>query len=202
MTRASEKLAYVANYFVRLVRRQNDRDLFLDEKFTMVRQYYGNECLDVGCGYGDFAKLLLQQGIDVTGIDIVDRNRHPDVRSLHFDGVSVPFDDKSFSTSIVMFALHHAENQRALLTDVARVTRNYILIAEDTIENPLDRILANIHLHSSPWSKGKDSFHSHAKWLEIFNEHNLRVEKVLEIPRYKEPLYPVSRRVYVLAPES
>jgi len=98
-----------------------------------------------------------------------------------------------------MFALHHAADQDALLNEVIRVTRKTIIIAEDVIETPFDRILANIHLETSVWSKGEDSFHSNKEWQVIFKQKNLHLEAVLPIPRYKEPLYPVARCVYALS---
>ena len=198
------KLKYICRYFLslglQLIGLTDKSDLFLHEKYTTIREAYGPTCLDVGCGYADFAHFLIQEGNKVTGIDIVDQCRHDEVPTSLFNGVDIAFEDNSFDTSIVMFALHHAKDQEALLDEVARVTRHHIIIAEDIIEKPFDQLLANFHLHTSLWSKGKDAFHSHTEWLEIFSSHGLQVIKSHLIPRYKEPIYPVARRVYILTP--
>ena len=176
------------------------RDLFLYEKFDAIRPYYGTQCLDVGCGHGDFAKFLHDQSIQVTGLDVVSQCRHREIPTVLFDGTRMPFADKSFDTTIVMFALHHALHQMPLLSEVARITTGHVLIAEDIIENRFDAVLADFHLRTSPWSKGIDAFHAHDEWVEKFGQRGLRLETSLPIPRYKEPIYPVARRVYVLSP--
>lgn len=176
------------------------RDLFLYEKFDAIRSYYGRQCLDVGCGHGDFGRFLHDQGIRVTGLDVVRRCRHPQIPAVLFDGSRIPFADNSFDTGIVMFALHHARHQTRLLSETARVSAGHVIVAEDIIENWLDTVLACLHLCSSQWSKGVGSSHAHGEWLEIFRQHGLRLESSLSIPRYKEPIYPVARRVFVLSP--
>jgi len=194
---------YIIQYFYKMVLRAFGigvkRDLFLNEKFYLLKNFYGATCLDVGCGYANFTNFLISEDIETTGLDIVDESKHKDVPFFKFNGLHIPFEDQSFDTSIIMFTLHHADDQDAILNEVIRVTRKTIIIAEDVIETPFDRILANFHLETSVWSKGTDSFHSNKRWQDIFKQKNLHLEAVLPIPRYREPLYPVARCVYALS---
>ena len=87
------------------------------------------------------------------------------------------------------------------LLEAARVTKGYLIVAEDTIENLLDSILSYFHIRSTKWAKGTDSFHSNLDWVKIFKANGLKVVTTVKIPRHKEPIYPVSRVIYVLKPE-
>jgi len=97
-----------------------------------------------------------------------------------------------------MFILHHADDQIEVLAEMARVTDGYILIGEDVPENGLDRVFAAAHIHSSQWTKGAKGFHTHDEWSGIFSKLGLRLVETIKVPRYKEPIYPVARRIYVL----
>ena len=66
------------------------------------------------------------------------------------------------------------------------------------LENRLDRLFAEGHIRSSQWSQGSKGFHTHQEWLAIFAKLGLELVTIRKIPRYKEPIYPVARRVYVL----
>jgi len=175
-------------------------DLFRAEKYTNLKQYYQSRILDVGSGHGDYARMLLQDGFDVSCIDVVDEVRFEELSFAPYNGLDIPFPDKSFQTSLAMFILHHADDQRRVLAEMARVTEGHILVGEDILENPLDRVFAEAHIRSSQWTQGSKGFHTHADWLRIFDKLGLELVDMQRIPRYKEPIYPVSRRVYVLKP--
>lgn len=173
-------------------------DLFLDEKYTHLKKYYQSRILDVGSGHGDYAMMLKRDGYDVSCIDVVDEVRYDALPFEHYNGLDIPFPDNSFQTSIAMFILHHAGDQRRVLAEMARVTDGYILVGEDILENKLDRVFAEAHIRSSQWTQGSKGFHTHSDWLQIFDKLGLELVDMQQIPRYKEPVYPVARRIYVL----
>ncbi len=173
-------------------------DLFEKEKFSDLQTYYQAEVLDVGCGRGDFAKMLFDEGLDVACIDVVNKIAFPELSFTPYDGNNIPFADNRFKTSLAMFILHHADDQQQVLAEMARVTDGHILIGEDVLENRLDRLFAEGHIRSSQWSQGAKGFHTHQEWLAIFAKLGLELVETRKIPRYKEPIYPVARRVYVL----
>lgn len=172
------------------------RDYFLYHKYELIQQYYGSACLDVGSGNGDFSKFLRNRNHQVTSIDVVDQSRHNP--TYLFNGKDVPFDDDSFDTSLLMFVLHHTDFQQELLKDLIRVTKDHIIIAEDIICNGFDRMLGAIHLNSSPWVKGNDSFKTHDGWLAVFKDLELEVVNTVNITRWTYPVYPVVRNIYIL----
>ena len=94
-------------------------DLFLAEKYTNLKQYYQSRILDVGSGHGDYARMLLQDGYDVSCIDVVDEVRFEELSFAPYNGLDIPFPDKSFQTSLAMFILHHADDQRRVLAEMA-----------------------------------------------------------------------------------
>ncbi|CAB9519223.1 methyltransferase, type 11 [Seminavis robusta] len=174
------------------------RDYFLDSKYYRIKDYYGFQCLDVGSGNGDYSKFLKEQGRDVSSVDVLDLS-HTGTVTL-FDGTNIPFGDNQFDTSLLMFVLHHSTDQKGLLKDVMRVTRDYIIVAEDLIVNPFDAMLGQIHLHSSPWAQGEheDAFKTHSQWQTFFAELKLQVVDTVTISRWTYPVYPVVRNIYVL----
>lgn len=175
------------------------RDFFLRYKYKMLRKYYGKKCLDVGCGIGMYSEYLSKKKHKVYSIDIVE---HEQILTSHnfklFNGVNVPYENKLFDTSVLMFVLHHTNTQQELIADCIRVTKKYIIIGEDVIQNQTDKIMGNIHLNSSPWSKGSDSFKTNAGWLAFFESNNLKLVHAITIPRAIYPVYPVTRKIYVL----
>ena len=99
-----------------------------------------------------------------------------------------------------MFVLHHTDHAKELLKECVRVTSKRIIIGEDIMVNCLDRVLGNIHLGTSPWSKSKNGFKSDCSWRELFRSYNLRITETISIPKSIYPVYPVTRKIYVLEP--
>lgn len=171
-------------------------DRFLYHKYCPIKEFYGSKCLDVGAGSGTFSEYLRKQNHQVSSVDIID---HPEANDVHvFNGKDIPFADDSFNTSILMFVLHHTNDQEKLLKDVIRVTTDHIIVAEDIVYNLFDRLLGAIHLNSSPWSKAQKSFRTHTGWLKFFDQLELELVDIVKIPRWSKPYYPVVRKIYVL----
>lgn len=175
----------------------NELDYFLKFKYDLLKKFYGTSCLDIGAGTGRFSKYLKNQGHHVIPVDVVDKSK-VDLGFKIYDGKTLPLQDKYVDTSILMFVLHHAQNQLELLNEAIRVTKKYIIIGEDVMENVVDKILGGIHLNTSPWSKAVNSFHTEKDWINIFCLMKLKLVHVVRIPKYIYPVYPVSRSIYVL----
>lgn len=89
--------------------------------------------LEVGCGWGDTARLLLKTfpGATVTAIDYdaaqIDaaqrRGRDPRVRFRQADATALPFPDASFDLAVEFNTLHHIADWRRAVAEIARVLK-------------------------------------------------------------------------------
>lgn len=162
----------------------------------------GESVLDVGCGLGYQAKdLQKKKNVHIEGIDVIDY-AEADFRCKVFDGMRIPFPDKSFDTTYFAYVLHHAEHPIKLLADAIRVTKKRILILEDTPKTLFDRLIDAYH----GWSfnafyglKYKSVFRTQEEWENIFKQFHISSFKVYPLGRFERELYfPIARTLFVI----
>ncbi len=91
--------------------------------------------LDVGCGDGLLAYLVNQARPDlrIEGIDVLLRGKtHIPVRE--FDGVRLPFGDRSWDAVMATDVVHHADDPGALLTEMSRVANQNLVLKDHVIK--------------------------------------------------------------------
>lgn len=92
--------------------------------------------LDVGCGSGDLAALIMQLRPDVSieGIDVL--VRPGTAIPVHaYDGSHIPFAQDAFDVAMVVDVLHHTDDPEAVLAEIARVAP--IIIVKDHLREGL-----------------------------------------------------------------
>ena len=91
----------------------------------------GADLLDVGCGDGQVARLLLDQRPDlkVSGVDVLARESTAIPVTL-FDGHRLPLADATKDAVMFIDVLHHTPDPRVLLREAARVSRRWIIIKD------------------------------------------------------------------------
>ena len=91
------------------------------------------QALDVGCGDGLLAHLVMQKRPDVKikGIDVLVRG-HTHIPVDRFDGQVVPYGDGSLDVVMFVDVLHHTENPMVLLREAVRTARMAIVIKDHT----------------------------------------------------------------------
>lgn len=107
-----------------------------DQHFAVLEariQVEGKAILDMGCGSGDFLKLLRGVGAKAFGLEVndaaimraLDTGIDPALLFLG-DGRSLPFDDNSLDMVSFVNSFHHVPGnvQQILLEDVARVLKS------------------------------------------------------------------------------
>ena len=135
--------------------------------------------LDVGCGDGLIAQLLMQMRSDLSfqGIDVLIR---PGTRIPveAFDGQRIPLENDSFDAVMLIDVLHHAEDPLKLLEEALRVSRNVVLIKDHILEGFLagptlrfmDRVgnlRHNVSLRYDYWPR--------ERWVQVFESLGVQV---------------------------
>lgn len=93
----------------------------------------GSSVLDVGCGDGSLAALILEARPDltITGLEVLKRPTTRIPVAL-FDGEHIPFGDRSFDVVMFVDVLHHTLDPMVLLREAARVARLGLVIKDHT----------------------------------------------------------------------
>lgn len=136
------------------------------------------EVLDVGCGDGLIAKLIMERRPDVKlqGIDVLLRPQ-THVPVLQFDGFKIPHPDKSFDCVMFVDVLHHTEDPMILLSEAARVARIAVVLKDHC----RDGLLAQQTLRFMDWVGNARhgvvlpyNYWSDAQWQEGFAKLGLK----------------------------
>jgi len=105
-------------------------------KLARIKQYAGKSILDVGCGPGLYLERLCSLGYQVAGVDgnsifiqkALKYTEQVYKVDLNNDSLS-QFPDGSFDTVLMLDILEHVVDDKSLLKDALRVSRQNILIS-------------------------------------------------------------------------
>ena len=149
--------------------------------------------LDVGCGDGLLARRVMDRRPDVAmeGIDVLVRHdaRVP-VRA--FDGMRIPFPDRSVDAVCIVDVLHHTDDPLVLLREAARVASAVVVIKDHLADRPLARAT----LRAMDWVGNARhgvalpyNYWTRARWMLAIADAGLAVERWNErVPLYPAPL--------------
>src|SRR6476660_5038840 len=104
--------------------------------------------LDVGCGSGTLAKVIMTLRPDVTieGIDVLVRP-NTEIPVTEFDGNTIPWPDKHFDVALIVDVLHHTDDPVRVMAEARRVTKRGIVVKDHF----RDGLLANSTLRFMDW---------------------------------------------------
>lgn len=155
----------------------------------------GTDLLDLGSGTGRISRWLASRvGVRPTLADVVEfGNRVGPFPYVRLDDpLTLPFEDGSFDSVMMLFVLHHIErweDQERLVAEASRVARRRLLVMEDTPRSRLDRVLnvgwdwiLNLR-HGVP---KPFTFRTAAGWSQVFGRTGLTVSR-LETYRARWP---------------
>lgn len=147
----------------------------------------GSAVLDVGAWDGLLGEALVQRlGCRVLGVDVVDRNQGRIPFRL-FDGGRLPVaEDERFDVVLLLYVLHHAADDLALLREARRVLApgGCVIVGEDVVER-LGQRLHTLGFHvfllvfqGLGW---KGRFRRAQAWQQRFAEAGLRVDQAAHV---------------------
>src|SRR5579863_847279 len=139
----------------------------------------GSSVLDIGCGDGTIAKLMMDRNpsIKIQGIEFAPR---PSCRIAckPFDGMSIPHAQGSFDVCMFVDVLHHTREIETLLFEACRVSRRYVLIKDHVADHWLDFKI----LQFMDWVGNRPhgvvlpyNYQSRAQWDRYFSTAGLKV---------------------------
>lgn len=100
-------------------------------KVELVERFaVGRRLLDLGCARGWYGRTAQDAGFDVTYVDM-DCDVDPDLRSRFVlaSAEALPFEDGAFDTTLALDVLEHVEDEARALEEVARVTRERLIVS-------------------------------------------------------------------------
>ncbi|MDA1337400.1 MAG: class I SAM-dependent methyltransferase [bacterium] len=144
----------------------------------------GERVLDIGAGGGWSGELMAEKKeVDMRLLDIEDFNRSKLPLTL-YDGENIPFENNSFDTSLLLFVLHHCSDPLLVLKEAIRISKNRIIIHEDTYTSSFGRALASINdfisnfpfFITNPMKMNMPyNYRTVTDWEGVFQELRLRV---------------------------
>ena len=144
----------------------------------------GEYVLDIGAGGGWPGELMAKEkGVKMQLLDVEDFNRSK-LPLMLYDGEHIPFKNNFFDTSLLLFVLHHCKDPLLVLKEAIRVSRNRIIIHEDTYTSSFGRILASMNdfISNFPFLLTNPSkmnmpynYRTVAGWERVFQDLGLHV---------------------------
>ena len=94
--------------------------------------------LDVGCGNGFFS-YYFEKMCDTTGVDYSKKMilSNPIKKKYLMNATDLKFEDNSFNIVFCNAFLHHLDNMDAVIKEMKRVSKKYVVILEPNRNNPL-----------------------------------------------------------------
>lgn len=137
--------------------------------------------LDVGCGPGNYCKLLSESGFKVTGIDysqeMINRAKlnAPKAKLLIGDGYNLGFNNKSFDIVLSIGVLTCVSEYKKFVEEMKRVAKKTIIISTLLRNRKVEDVQEFIKrkLKNDPWPT--IDYHP-SELLELFDEEEYDVE--------------------------
>ena len=96
--------------------------------------------VDVGAGEGWYARRLMDDGVIARCTPVeVTRRALTLVEPVLYDGARLPFDDRTVDLVYAVDVVHHAADPFALLEEMARVARRWLVLKDHTYRSVLGR---------------------------------------------------------------
>jgi SAM-dependent methyltransferase len=143
--------------------------------------------LDVGCGDGLLSSLLASDlpNTQFRGMDVLVRE-DTKIQVAPFDGVTIPLENKSVDTVMMIDVLHHTENPSVLMREATRVARKTIVLKDHTKTG----FLAGATLRFMDWVGNAKhgvalpyNYLTRRQWDQLFDETGVAVDQWIGRPR-------------------
>lgn len=145
-------------------------EFFSNQRIEYMKKYIDfnsiETALDVGAGTG-FSSFHFPSYIQLIDVDFSFRNLsiNPSKRKVQASGYHLPFTSNCFDLVYCWDFLHHVENPEKAVTEMARVTKRYLVLFEPNRNNPIQYVYG----HWNKNERGTLKFHK-KRLLGFLNE--------------------------------
>jgi len=138
--------------------------------------------LDVGCGDGSVAKLIMDSNpsLNIAGIEIQSSLPAKIPRKL-YNGKEIPYPDNHFDIVIALDVLHHIDDIPSLLAEMERVSKKYLIIKDHMTYSIFSQWLISFTDYFSNLPYGircAFNFPSFERWKSYFDEGKTRKKRL------------------------
>ena len=147
----------------------------LQGRWRIMRNLIANanpdSLLDVG-GFGEYRH-------SATKTKCINIHAHTGCQ-VYASGTPLPYRTRRFHTVLLETVLHHAaEHALQLLSEATRVSRRYVIIAEDVFDRRASlSVVASYRAHD-PWAV----YRSSAEWVALAKKSGLALERIVALDR-------------------
>jgi ubiquinone/menaquinone biosynthesis C-methylase UbiE len=152
--------------------------------------------IDIGAGLCNISYILKERGYEITALDVADYSFTPSVIPQIYNGKTMPYDDNTFSCSLLITVLHNIAKPELVLEEAIRVTSKKIIIIEDIYVNNLHKMISyiadsisNLDFFNLPHTNKTDS-----EWKTIFKKYGLKLVN----SKYKYSFIVMKQATYIL----
>lgn len=111
----------------------------IDKIIEVIKPYLKNNCLDIGCGYGEITnelnKIIPTQGMDISDIAIQkSKKNYPHIEFEQGSATNIPFPDNSFNTVFAGELIEHVPDTSKMFSEFWRILKqggNLIVITPE-----------------------------------------------------------------------
>ena len=160
--KVSEKTFYDQLFSTRGRFDQFPKDVYARMASEARKHTRGNDALDLGCGAGDLALCLIDQGFNVTAVDLSPeavkltektvREKGHSIRALNADAENLPLEDESVDACTCSLLLHHFKDLNGVAKELSRVVKSGgVVVALDANgHNPFSYLFFNVYHRYMP----------------------------------------------------
>ena len=132
--------------------------------------------MDLGSGNCLVAEHLIQQGFNITPVDVSNLSIVERLQPICYDGTTLTFKKEEFDYVLLLTVLHHTEDPAKTIRESKRVAKQIIII-EDTYRNKLQKVAMQFMDLLVNFGQSKMNYQNKSErgWEELFNELNLKV---------------------------